>query len=194
MPAIQPSPGELQEMAHRAATVVRLLEELKRFGPEGRAAKENLSQSLAAVEEQSRPPKRPWEDMSRDENGTPAPDASYSEVCSYSRTSLFSSLSVLVFFQAPPQYPQDIKAQSTAEQDMEIIRSKRASSTGGNAPGQPKSKYRKRSVSGFMTSFSRPHLGLTRKAARYPSGQMSLVQYSRDPGMEAGPGWSQNPL
>ncbi|KAI0077088.1 hypothetical protein K474DRAFT_1579223, partial [Panus rudis PR-1116 ss-1] len=35
--------------------------------------------------------------------------------------------------------------QSTAEKDMEIIRSKRATSSGANVPGQPKSKYRKRS-------------------------------------------------
>jgi hypothetical protein len=41
------------------------------------------------------------------------------------------------------------KAQTTAEQDMEIIRTKRATSAAGGpaATGQPKSKYRKRSVS-----------------------------------------------
>ena len=41
------------------------------------------------------------------------------------------------------------KAQTTAEQDMELIRTKRASSTAGGSgvAGQPKSKYRKRSVS-----------------------------------------------
>jgi hypothetical protein len=47
------------------------------------------------------------------------------------------------------QYPTPAeKPQSTAEQDMEIIRSKRATSTAGatGAAGQPKSKYRKRSV------------------------------------------------
>lgn len=92
--SIQPSPQELQEMSHRAAAVVRLLEELKRFGAEGEAAKESLSHSLAAAEEQSRPPKRPWEDMSRDENSTPAPDASYSEVCSCSRTGFHSIVEV----------------------------------------------------------------------------------------------------
>ena len=48
----------------------------------------------------------------------------------------------------------DSKPQSTAEQDMELIRTKRATSTaqGGangsaSGSGQPKSKYRKRSVS-----------------------------------------------
>lgn len=46
-----------------------------------------------------------------------------------------------------------------AEQDMEIIRSKRASSNaaGAAASGQPKSKYRKRSVSSF-SFFSFPQL------------------------------------
>lgn len=45
--------------------------------------------------------------------------------------------------------PGTDKAQSTAEQDMEIIRNKRATSTAGanNTAGQAKSKYRKRSVS-----------------------------------------------
>ena len=40
-----------------------------------------------------------------------------------------------------------VQSQSTAEQDMQIIRNKRQSSTGGAAPGQQKNKYRKRSVS-----------------------------------------------
>ena len=50
--------------------------------------------------------------------------------------------------------------QTTAEKDMEIIRSKRASSTGGSIVGQQKTKYRKRSVSSLSSlshrsSFSR---------------------------------------
>src|ERR1700722_4257525 len=46
------------------------------------------------------------------------------------------------------QNPGGDKPQSTAEQDMELIRTKRASSTAGSgaASGLPKSKYRKRSV------------------------------------------------
>lgn len=44
---------------------------------------------------------------------------------------------------------------------MEIIRSKRATSTGGNAPGQPKSKYRKRSVSFSRNTLRTLRLGLT---------------------------------
>ncbi|RPD74913.1 hypothetical protein L226DRAFT_68466 [Lentinus tigrinus ALCF2SS1-7] len=45
--------------------------------------------------------------------------------------------------QQPPQQGYD--AQSTAEADMQIIRNKRQSSTGGAVPGQQKNKYRKRS-------------------------------------------------
>jgi hypothetical protein len=41
--------------------------------------------------------------------------------------------------------------QTTAEKDMEIIRSKRASSTGGSIVGQQKTKYRKRSVSSLSS-------------------------------------------
>ena len=37
--------------------------------------------------------------------------------------------------------------QTAAEKDMEIIRNKRASSTGGSIVGHQKTKYRKRSVS-----------------------------------------------
>lgn len=46
--------------------------------------------------------------------------------------------------------------QSTAEQDMELIRNKRATSTAGAAAttGQPKSKYRKRSVSLYFEALS----------------------------------------
>ena len=47
--------------------------------------------------------------------------------------------------QAQAQF--EISDRATAEKDMEIIRSKRATSTSASAPGQPKSKYRKRSVS-----------------------------------------------
>ncbi|EMD33898.1 hypothetical protein CERSUDRAFT_117427 [Gelatoporia subvermispora B] len=122
MPHLQPPPPELAEMNWRANMVARILDELRRLtSPDQGSAKDGGATS--AVEEHSRPPKRPWEEASRDEEGTPAPNA-YPEV----------------------SYPQPSeKVQSTAEQDMEIIRSKRATSTGGSAPGQPKSKYRKRS-------------------------------------------------
>ncbi|KAH9944836.1 hypothetical protein B0H21DRAFT_745466 [Amylocystis lapponica] len=86
--SMQPSYDELQDMTYHATTVVRLLEDLQ-------VAKENARVPLSNSEEQSRPPKRPWEDMSREE-GTVQHDAPF------------------------PDH-------------------------GGNAPGQPKSKYRKRS-------------------------------------------------
>ncbi|KAI0342646.1 hypothetical protein BDW22DRAFT_1330265 [Trametopsis cervina] len=102
----QPPPDELRKMTLFASTVVRLLEELKRVAsPEAHAPQ-------SAFSEDARAPKRPWEDVSREED-------------------------------TPGQSEDDL--QSTAEQDMEIIRSKRATSSGANTPGQPKSKYRKRS-------------------------------------------------
>ncbi|CCM01506.1 uncharacterized protein FIBRA_03562 [Fibroporia radiculosa] len=128
-PHVQPSPNELQEMSWRAGTVVRLLEDLRRISSSEDAAPRDAGHAPVASnasEEHSRPPKRPWEDMSREEEGNAAPSAPY-----------------------PDQQPQvsynGVDDKSTAEADMEIIRSKRATSTGGATPGQPKSKYRKRS-------------------------------------------------
>ena len=68
-----------------------------------------------------RGPKRPWED---------APEAQQS---------------------GSPESPFR-RQQTTAEQDMEIIRSKRATTAAGGSStaGQPKSKYRKRSVRRFF--------------------------------------------
>ncbi|KAI0091129.1 hypothetical protein BDY19DRAFT_933976 [Irpex rosettiformis] len=102
-PQYQPPPDDLRKMTHFASTVVRLLEELKRLtSPDAHVPQSSYS-------DDARAPKRPWEDMSREEE-MPGPSS-----------------------------------ESTAEQDMEIIRSKRATSSGANTPGQPKSKYRKRS-------------------------------------------------
>ncbi|OBZ66141.1 hypothetical protein A0H81_13713 [Grifola frondosa] len=107
-PQMQPSPPELEEMTYHAATVVRLLEDLRRMNASDDApAKDGLGMPLNGADDHSRPPKRPWEDLSREENGAnPYPDPG-------------------------GQYgPPDDKPQSTAEQDMEIIRSKRATSAG----------------------------------------------------------------
>ncbi|KAL4244295.1 hypothetical protein ABKN59_010070, partial [Abortiporus biennis] len=119
---LQPSAEEVQEMAQRATTVVRLMEDLRRLSlPE-----EQLKQLASTVaqahvqQEESRPPKRPWEDISREDGNVPQSSD-------------------------PRQEYTDEKMQSTAEKDMEIIRSKRATSAAGNTPGMPKSKYRKRS-------------------------------------------------
>ncbi|EPT01674.1 hypothetical protein FOMPIDRAFT_133363 [Fomitopsis schrenkii] len=113
-------------MTWRADTVMRLLEDVRRLSlPEGAVPRENppASSAPSAPEDHARPPKRPWEDMSHEEPATPAASTSYPD--------------------AQAQY--EISDRATAEKDMEIIRSKRATSTSASAPGQPKSKYRKRS-------------------------------------------------
>ena len=57
------------------------------------------------------------------------------------------------------------QAQSTAEADMQIIRNKRQSSTGGAANAQQKNKYRKRSVSVYLVFFCvRPPHRVPRRA------------------------------
>ncbi|KAG6857391.1 hypothetical protein H0H87_004753 [Tephrocybe sp. NHM501043] len=127
MPDVCPSPNEVAEMSHRAAEVVRLLEEYRRLNlPESERAKMDVV--AMTPPDDHRPPKRPWEDMSQEENSGLGDSTSFAE----------------------QQYPTpvDNKMQTTAEQDMEIIRTKRATSTaGGSGPGgQPKSKYRKRSL------------------------------------------------
>ncbi|KAG6828618.1 hypothetical protein H0H92_007263 [Tricholoma furcatifolium] len=130
MPEVCPGPDELQEMSQRAAEVVRLLEELRRMGlPESERVKIDNAVTMTPPEDH-RPPKRPWEDMSQEDPGAALVDS----------TSFVEQ-----------QYPTPVepKMQTTAEQDMEIIRTKRATSTAGasGATGQPKSKYRKRSES-----------------------------------------------
>lgn len=97
-------------MSDLANAVVDLVERLRSLAaPEGK--REALPPSVAP--EEARAPKRPWEEMSRDQES----------VESFNEDNLAS----------------------TAEQDMEIIRSKRATSSGTSTPGQQKTKYRKRS-------------------------------------------------
>ncbi|KAG6862460.1 hypothetical protein C0995_000006 [Termitomyces sp. Mi166 len=127
IPDVSPLPEEMQEMSHRAAEVVRLLEEYRRLNlPESERVKMDSSMAMTPPDDH-RPPKRPWEDISQDENSTLVESTTFAE----------------------QQYPTPIenKSQSTAEQDMEIIRTKRATSAAGGSgsSGQPKSKYRKRS-------------------------------------------------
>ncbi|KAG6919160.1 hypothetical protein DXG01_008458 [Tephrocybe rancida] len=126
MPDVCPPPEELSEMSQRAAEVVRLLDEYRRLNlPESERVKMGDTVAMTPPEDH-RPPKRPWEDMSQEEASTLAES-----------TTSFAD-----------QYPTpvDNKMQTTAEQDMEIIRTKRATSTAGvsGSGGQPKSKYRKR--------------------------------------------------
>ena len=123
--------------------VVRLLEEYRRANfPEVERVKIDTTVAMTPPDDH-RPPKRPWEDLSQDGNAAGA-ETAVPEVFE-----LISSSSPLYSKLSEQQYPASAeKPQSTAEQDMEIIRSKRATSAAGGtgAAGQPKSKYRKRSV------------------------------------------------
>ncbi|TDL20825.1 hypothetical protein BD410DRAFT_829474 [Rickenella mellea] len=121
----QPSAQEIAEMAHRAQHVIRLIEELRRLSlPDEELTKNDPDAPPPQVE--GRPPKRPWEDISQgDDAFGGAEQAPQNQSASYS---------------APGQ-----KGQSMAEKDMAIIRSKRATNSGGLGPGAPKGKYRKRS-------------------------------------------------
>lgn len=112
----QPDPDELRNMSYSAALVVRLLDDLRRMSipPEQR---QNLPSN--PVPEEPRVPKRPWEDVAREDD---PPTGSTN----------------------PPELSEE-NSQDLAHQDMEIIRSKRATSSGTSNSGQPKSKYRKRS-------------------------------------------------
>lgn len=123
-------------MAYFANQVVRLLEDLKRVSlAEERAARE----AIAPPAEETRPPKRPWEDMARDDQGASVePDVGFFRIVLEGSGEIDTPTQAHYGEEAGP---------STAEQDMEIIRSKRATSSTGATPGQPKSKYRKRSVS-----------------------------------------------
>lgn len=155
-------------MTQRASTVVRLLEELKRLSIPDQVPKE-LPASNGASDEH-RPPKRPWEDSSRDEAGGGSSGGHRQEVLQQQFLSAFNSLT----YHCCDQYSDEQKAQTTAEQDMEIIRSKRATSAAGNAPGQPKSKYRKRSVSNPIAS-PFPLIDITSSAQRLRASAIPVI-------------------
>ncbi|EPQ52789.1 hypothetical protein GLOTRDRAFT_140412 [Gloeophyllum trabeum ATCC 11539] len=139
LPRAEPDPSEVSEMAQRAAQVVRLVDTLRRimYGAEPPSPGAHAPHPHAPVHPgpppvQDRPPKRPWEDMARDENmpGVAGPSHGPSEG---------SMEPSGPHVQGPP-------GSTTAEQDMELIRTKRATSSAGSGmPGQGKSKYRKRS-------------------------------------------------
>lgn len=166
-------------MSKRANLVVRLMDDLRRLSlPEDQMPKD-LPIPNGGVDEH-RPPKRPWEDTV-DENVSPN-GGDRGEV------RLLTCYILRVHYELTPytiQYSDD-KMQSTAEQDMEIIRSKRATSAGGNAPGQPKSKYRKRSVClfpyshviGVIVNPCDVHL------AGHSARKVSFLQHPRNAGME----------
>jgi hypothetical protein len=72
-------------MSHRAAEVARLLEEYRRLNlPESERVKLDSAAAITPPDDQDhRPPKRPWEDISQDENAGGAESGSYSEVSDY---------------------------------------------------------------------------------------------------------------
>lgn len=193
LPHSQPSPEECNDMTRRAKEVVRLLEVLRRMGmPEADRIKMDSASVNSAATEDHRPPKRPWEDMAQ---GGPG-ESSFSEVSDRCNILCWALMEANAWrFQFPAAGD---KEQTAAEKDMEIIRTKRATSTaGGNATaGQPKSKYRKRSVSIFLPFFpsmeiailpslpSCPERALTHffvMIACNTTRQVSFLQHPRNP-------------
>ena len=77
MPDICPSPEELAEMSRRAAEVIRLLEEYRRVNiPESK-----LDSAAAIISaDDHRPPKRPWEELSQEDDVAGNETASFAEV------------------------------------------------------------------------------------------------------------------
>ena len=73
-PQAQPAPQEIEEMNYHASTVMHLLEDLRRLeGGEEVSRKEgDYPASANPADEQARPPKRPWEDMARDDEAGPS--------------------------------------------------------------------------------------------------------------------------
>ena len=78
--------------------------------------------------------------------------------------------------------------QTTAEKDMEIIRSKRASSTGGSIVGQQKTKYRKRSVSSLSSCLTDlPSQGYPPPQRASPPGKCHSCNIRETPEWRRGP-------
>lgn len=87
MPHAQPSQHELEEMSQRAQTVVRLLEDLNRmYLPDAEQNRDTgvpttVGAPMQVSPEDPRPPKRPWEDISQDDNTAPVSANTSFEVC-----------------------------------------------------------------------------------------------------------------
>ncbi|PPQ75254.1 hypothetical protein CVT24_007432 [Panaeolus cyanescens] len=146
-PQLQPTHSELKEMSDRAMEVVRLLEQLRGVTNAQEPEQPRIPQDviMQGSPDSARPPKRPWEDISEDEPSSMSDPNGFNE---QSPPQQAQQPVQQAQPQAPSQYAgPDSKPQTTAEQDMELIRTKRATSTAGangNA-GHQKSKYRKRS-------------------------------------------------
>lgn len=70
MPHAQPTIAELEEMSRRAMAVVRLLSELRQSDSQDDNESITIQPSAQNTPEESRPPKRPWEDVSQDDGAT----------------------------------------------------------------------------------------------------------------------------
>lgn len=138
----QPSSEDLAEMTRRAEEVVALLKELRELalddegidvgsGGAGGGVSSSSGKHVA-IEEPVLPavpraPKRPWEDVSADADDDDAFPAGAGVTAAH--------------------IPGSERAQTAAEEDMALIRRKRATNNAQQGgPGTPKGKYRKRSV------------------------------------------------
>ena len=76
-------------MSHFANQVIHLLEDLRRlsFAEEQQPAREPIPPPV----EETRPPKRPWEDMAREDHGTPNESGVRSRSIFFSRLISFSA-------------------------------------------------------------------------------------------------------
>jgi hypothetical protein len=73
LPRVQPAAEELLEMNRRAVEVVRLLEEYRCLThPESERKPTEVNEASRSAEG-NRPPKRPWEDMAKDEAADEGP-------------------------------------------------------------------------------------------------------------------------
>jgi len=80
LPDICPPPDELAEMSRRAAEVVRLLEEYRRLNlPESERARLGSAAPITPADDH-RPPKRPWEELSQEDDVAGNETASFPEV------------------------------------------------------------------------------------------------------------------
>lgn len=131
-------------MTEHALVVVSLLEELKRLSISGEPVMASIkmedvrSSAVGYPSGENRAPKRPWEDVSGEDDFVDAKVRSIFHVCV-----LLSEFDVR-FFQSYAGASD--RVQTAAEKDMALIRSKRATNSTALNAGQPKGKYRKRSV------------------------------------------------
>ncbi|KIY64848.1 hypothetical protein CYLTODRAFT_445742 [Cylindrobasidium torrendii FP15055 ss-10] len=162
-PNAQPAHAEWGDMVARATMLVQMLEDLRT--QMGGDRSKDSSPSTIVTREEHHQPKRPWEDFShrgntpaQSDHPPPLPPPSSRPESLYPVQPPYRPLTEskpFIFAQMqgpgvppPPTAPEGPSAGPSAEQDMELIRSKRASSAAAaanNAPGQPKSKYKKRS-------------------------------------------------